>query len=429
VKLHIEMLKWLLVVNFLFPISLLGQEIEILPDATASLAKRIHAIRNTKEGQTIKLSCYIFAADDIGKLITYELGEVLNKGVKVEIMFDAQGVTLVKPTTPYLQYLNTLGAKVKLVNPILAPPISFNRRMHDKIMMIDQSFAIIGGRNLWAYAYDMWSKPQLDMEVIVKDESTIKEMTDYWKERWDSKSSKDFLSKLTEDGMNKIKLELSEHIEKFQRTDYYQKFKTWLKSPKFDRVNLVRFIRDNRWKKFFNLPQIISPLKTWDHIEEIELLLASAKTEILIESPWIVLTRRMKAALSDAKKRGVKVRILTNSAESSESSYTYYVSRATSAKYMERNGIEVFEHNASVSLHSKYIVVDRKKAYIGSFNIGARSERLNSETGIIFESEKKGKEVAEEFDRRVANSEPARPYRFLNNPCINLMSLLLGGQI
>lgn len=421
--------KYLYIFCVLLPSSTFAQEIEILPDATASLAKRVHAIRSTVEGQTIRLSCYIFAADDIGKLITYELGKVLNKGVKVEIMFDAQGVTLVKPTTPYLQYLNSLGAKVKLVNPILAPPISFNRRMHDKIMMIDQSYAIIGGRNLWAYAYDMWSKPQLDMEVIVKDNSTIKEMSEYWRERWESNSSKDFVTKLTSDQMSKMKKELSEYFEKFQKTDYFQKFKNWLQAPKYDQVNVVRFIRDNRWKKFFNFPQVISPLKTWDHIEEIELLLAKAKKEILIESPWIVLTKRMKAALVAAKQRGVKIRILTNSAESSESSYTYHVSRATSAKFMERNGIEVFEHNAAVSLHSKYIVVDRSKVYIGSFNIGARSERLNSETGIIFESERKGSEVAGEFQKRVGNSEPARPFRFLNNPCINLMSLLLGGQI
>lgn len=423
------MLKTIFVCIWLIAGALSGQEVEILPDATAAFAKRVHAIRSTQPGETIRMSSFIFAADDLGKLITVELARALERGVKVEVLFDGLGLSFVKPTIPYLEYLNLKGATVKRANLLFGPPISFNRRMHDKILLIENNMSIIGGRNLWANSYDLSNKPQLDMEVIISHEETLKEIREYWNERWESSSSVLFTRKMQSERGRVLRKALEEHYAKFKQSEYYVKFKEWLTKPTLQKVKSIRFIKDNRWKRFLNLPQLYSGLKTWDHVEELELLLAKAKTEILIESPWVVLTNRMKKSLADARARGVRVKILTNSEVSSEASYRYHVSRVTSAKFMEKHGIEVFEYPVEASLHSKYVVVDRQWSYVGSFNLSPRSERLNSETGVIIESEDRGKELAAEFNKRAEVSCVAPPFNFFNNPCINLMGHLLGTQM
>ena len=38
-------------------------------------------------------------------------------------------------------------------------------------------------------------------------------------------------------------------------------------------------------------------------------------------------------------------------------------------------------------LHAKYAIVDRQVALVGSYNLDPRSERLNSESAIVFESD------------------------------------------
>jgi phosphatidylserine/phosphatidylglycerophosphate/cardiolipin synthase-like enzyme len=35
-------------------------------------------------------------------------------------------------------------------------------------------------------------------------------------------------------------------------------------------------------------------------------------------------------------------------------------------------------------MHSKYAVIDRERALVGSYNLDPRSEKLNSETAVVF---------------------------------------------
>jgi phosphatidylserine/phosphatidylglycerophosphate/cardiolipin synthase-like enzyme len=35
-------------------------------------------------------------------------------------------------------------------------------------------------------------------------------------------------------------------------------------------------------------------------------------------------------------------------------------------------------------MHSKYAVIDRQRALVGSYNLDPRSEKLNSETAVVF---------------------------------------------
>ena len=56
---------------------------------------------------------------------------------------------------------------------------------------------------------------------------------------------------------------------------------------------------------------------------------------------------------------------------------------------------------AKATLHTKSFLVDRKKVFIGSFNFDPRSANLNTESGVIIESERMGNLFGERFAARI----------------------------
>lgn len=63
-------------------------------------------------------------------------------------------------------------------------------------------------------------------------------------------------------------------------------------------------------------------------------------------------------------------------------------------------------------MHTKVFVVDRKALFVGSFNFDPRSAYINTESGVIIESE----QLATEFAGIIHNALPDRTYEvFLND--------------
>jgi phosphatidylserine/phosphatidylglycerophosphate/cardiolipin synthase-like enzyme len=53
------------------------------------------------------------------------------------------------------------------------------------------------------------------------------------------------------------------------------------------------------------------------------------------------------------------------------------------------------------TMHSKFAVIDRRISLVGSHNLDPRSERLNSETAVVFEQE----ELSSQLARIILNSD------------------------
>jgi len=102
-----------------------------------------------------------------------------------------------------------------------------------------------------------------------------------------------------------------------------------------------------------------------------------ASGTIDIENAYFIQTPGIKEALLDALKRGVRVRILTNSAESVDE-------QIVSAPIL-RSLPELVQAGAGVylkqgdTLHSKFMVVDGMYSSVGSYNLHPRSERYEGE--------------------------------------------------
>ena len=142
------------------------------------------------------------------------------------------------------------------------------------------------------------------------------------------------------------------------------------------------------------------------------------RSEFLLVTPYFIPAADELTLLKDLRQRQVRVRVLTNSLESTpeiaaQSGYDHF--RAPLLK----DGVELYEvrsllgnargsgQTASISrfgnyaLHAKLYVFDRREVFIGSMNFDQRSERINTEIGLLIESEELAQQLALRFDAMV----------------------------
>jgi len=103
--------------------------------------------------------------------------------------------------------------------------------------------------------------------------------------------------------------------------------------------------------------------------------------------------------LAALAKRGVTVRILTNSLAASEAKSVFsgygkrrrdllqagvrlYEIKPTAGKQTGESG-DRFGSGSSSGLHAKTMAVDSRRIFVGSFNLDPRSARLNTELGLV----------------------------------------------
>lgn len=137
-------------------------------------------------------------------------------------------------------------------------------------------------------------------------------------------------------------------------------------------------------------------------------LMAEAKSDLLVVSPYFVPGRRMMAQLAAIRQKGVRIRVLTNSLASNDAPAAH-VGYARYRKELLGLGIELYEMRAEqegtlssfgglgssgsaggsrASLHAKIVVLDDVLLVIGSMNLDLRSQLQNSEVALVIRSRK-----------------------------------------
>jgi putative cardiolipin synthase len=136
----------------------------------------------------------------------------------------------------------------------------------------------------------------------------------------------------------------------------------------------------------------------------LEKALEEATTRVTIQTPYVVLTDEALSQFDDLVRRGVQVRIVTNSLASTDNLQAY------SGYHKQREallaaGIELHEfraypmiqqrlnerhaelkqHNPIFAMHAKTMVIDGTSLFIGTFNLDPRSANLNTEIGVRIE--------------------------------------------
>lgn len=389
--------------------------------------------------RTLDLQYYIFRQDETGRLMMRHLLKAADRGVRVRLLLD--DLKLDKE----VQMFDALDAheniEVRLFNPFNTRQPNFlhksaqmlmefrhlNRRMHNKSFIADNRVAIVGGRNMADDYFDADEKSNyrdLDLLAIgpvVQDAS--RSFDAYWNDAASVPVSAYDTARDTQADLVELRKELGAHAREFAQSDYAQAVLDELPNGA---------TADRRGQWFWGTavlvadqPEKIDPDQDRAGLRMgpgVKAVIDSAKSELLLMSPYFVPSDQDVKDFAALADRGVTMRFLTNSLASTDEP-------AVQAGYSEHRrgllsgGIELYElkpvagvkqtatqygSSSGVSLHAKSFVVDRRFVFVGSMNMDQRSKLLNTEMGIIVDSPTLAKAVADFFAIAIL---PANAYR------------------
>ena len=135
---------------------------------------------------------------------------------------------------------------------------------------------------------------------------------------------------------------------------------------------------------------------------ELQRMIDGAEAEVILISAYLVPTPELEEVVERIEARGVHVRILTNSLQSNNhlsahAAYRKHINalidhgadlHEVSTTATDRNlYMQTPVDEKQLGLHAKLLLVDDNLAFIGSCNLDPRSLKINTEVGLIIESE------------------------------------------
>lgn len=336
------------------------EQFAILDSSQDALQSRVDTIQNAR--QELILCYFTFDQDEVSTMLLSLLKQASNRGVNVKLLVDAYYNGMSKAM---MKLVKENGIDLKLYAPFnLFKPGRWWKRMHNKFLIADGEILLSGGRNVKNEYFGMHeSHNYIDRDIIVASKKAAQTARNYFFDLWNSKVVKTPKTKHVKD--KKI-IEAKKNLAKGREL--------LVTHP------TLRLNTGNIWVKEINpldeYEFIYDPIKKKSHqgtgdrlLKELE----QASSSVKIETPYFVLTNRMMKLLKKLRKRGVSIRILTNSLSSSDVilSQASYLNRRNKLLKM---GVELHEVLTSkIGLHAKSYVIDNSTAIIGTFNFNGRS--------------------------------------------------------
>ena len=131
------------------------------------------------------------------------------------------------------------------------------------------------------------------------------------------------------------------------------------------------------------------------------LAMASARHALDIQSPYFITDESTQWSLLDARKRGVRVRVLVEG-DITDAKPVKYAGRALYEPLL-RAGVEIFEYQPAM-MHTKAMMIDDTFSMAGSANFDNRSLELNDELNVVIFAKGVTSRLREDFERDISRS-------------------------
>ena len=411
-----------------------GNYVYIVDDAYEALLLRIHLIRSAQHA--IDIQTFILANDECGRLITYELIQAAKRGVRVRIIADhymserdPEWIAFLATAHPNLsiKYYRPPGDLLEpcklreIVNGLLFFRGS-NQRMHNKVIIVDDLLALVGGRNIDNHYYNHSTTYNfLDRDALVFG-PILPEVRESFDEFWDFRRS--VPSGKLRDVARTIRhgsFDRPEARADFQFNGFFDKVDQEANDPdviqrrivdRFTQAEKLEFIWDEPGKNHGRL-WIWGGGRTTRRLRR---LVKQTEEELVLQSPYLILNTRSRHPFRRLRKKHPDARIIvcTNSLAATDNTLAYSANFKLRSTYVERLGFHIYElkpHPADLvelfpnfadlqdraekagtrtpflSVHAKSFVSDGRIAYVGSYNVDPRSDNLNTEVGFIIHDE------------------------------------------
>jgi len=392
--------------------------------------------------KTLDLQYFIFRGDETGRLLTDALMRAADRGVRVRVLVD-DGDTVAGD-----EQISALDShpniQIRIFNPFvyrghsnLRRAIEFmlhasrlDYRMHNKLLVVDNAVALIGGRNIGNQYFQMDPDSQFADDDVFAAGPIAMQLSTTFDEFWNSRFA------VPAAALDRSQSSRSAFAERRERAS--EPRERDLQPLKTDGVDYVARLASGepfagmisgRLPLVWAPAQVISDTPDKKEVERDKLggrlmaeqvLKAAGETqsELLMVTPYLVPAPDELTALRDLRAREIRVGILTNSLKSTPD----IVAQAGYMKLrvvLVKEGVELYESRSllgntrgsgetavvssygNYGLHAKLLVFDRKRIFVGSMNFDQRSKHLNTEIGLIIDSPELAQQTVTRFEHMV----------------------------
>lgn len=388
----------------------------LLPEAAFAFDARVALIRNAES--SVDMQYYLIRNDDVGLLLLRELRNAALRGVRVRLLVDDLYMGGDEEVFSMLATFNNV--EVRLFNPLpsrakslpirlaasLFDLLRINHRMHNKLLVADNTFAITGGRNI-GNEYFMRNADANFIDVdLLSAGPVVHEMSRSFDAFWNSMQVRPILDLVTNAASGFEAEDRFSEIVRLAVADVALRPRDMFDRPPVSEQFEIKELQLH-WAaaRFFSDPpdklNLAHEMAYRGSVSEGALgEIAASRREVKILSPYFIPGPQGMAVLEKLVAAGGRAVVVTNSLGSTDEPLAYAGYERYRAD-MLKAGISVYEispegtaqskrfgnFGRSISrLHAKVATMDSERIFIGSMNLDHRSAAINTELGLVIES-------------------------------------------
>ena len=383
--------------------------------------------------QSIDLQTFIWSNDESGRLILDRMLKAAERGVQVRLLVDdmpkdwSDDGTAAVARLPNIQLRRFNPGRVRkgAISRMFQMSVHFrklNRRMHNKQMVVDGQWGILGGRNLGNPYFGLAKEyNNRDLDLLITG-AVLPQMAADFDEYWNADAAypgEAMSDKLSDKKLRKMRANFEEDVledrELFVQTrippepiDWSSEFSTL---PDQMVMGTAQLLQDSPEVKGDRGVRLV------DQIDEAAI---EIKYQSCVITPYMIPGKEQLADMARTiEEMGRRVRILVPAMESNNhtmahSHYKKY------RKLILKAGAELYEFRAQpsaelrvvsdtapvkadfISLHTKAFILDDHFVLIGSLNVDPRSIQINTEHMLLIDSTELAAQLLGDFERMTA---------------------------
>jgi len=355
--------------------------------------------------RSLDLQYYLITQDESARILLQHVRAAAERGVRVRILVDDLNTAGEDRRLMHLgQHPNI---EVRVFNPFPSGRLALwtrflasasdipriNHRMHNKLFVADNALAISGGRNIGDQYFTRDKNSNfIDLDVVAAG-AIVPLLSASFDAFWNSRYAYPIASVAAPVPEESDPKWLDE-TEASEGADFLARE---IDTGFLDLDWVPATVLADRPAK---IASETSPEEEETIANDISALMRSAQREVIVISPYFVPGKEGIDLLRGLVRRGVHIRVLTNSLASTDAPLAH-IGYARYRVELLHLGVELSEvrpklgstrvrfhpfRSSAASLHAKAIVIDEKSVFIGSLNMDYRSARTNSELGIVIRS-------------------------------------------
>ena len=442
----------------------------LLDSVDAAFTSRLALIDRAQ--RSLDLQYYAIHADASTAVLLERMKAAARRGVRVRVLLD--DFNTVGEDAQVLRLAFEPGVELRLFNPVPGPRGSLvsrvlgslhdvegmQKRMHNKLFIADNAWGITGGRNIGdAYFGDDDKSNFVDLDVLATGR-IVRNMSASFDRYWNDELAYPVQALLKPEDLERLRKDAPKSADPARAPASAQSASFSPASTVLPNVTATAVVSAERppmdlqrvpltWAPSLLMADKPGKIGPGDEeanagetvVDGLLQLMRQAQRELLIVSPYFVPGEAMMKEFAELRRRGIAVRVLTNSLASNDAPAAHAGYRRYRRELLAM-GVELYEMRADpasaglenrgsggksggsgvslgstaggsksgssrASLHSKAVIIDRHLSVIGSMNLDLRSQLKISEIAVVL----RGPALADACAKLIASSFARGAYR------------------